>query len=105
MLAHPKVNNFYQKLLEQQAKHGIKDIVFEGEVVAINKKIYRQGNSKDLLRKNRVALEIRVEPEMPYQPGINSSGRDKIYYALSDYGELNIQVGKRYKFLIQMSKG
>jgi hypothetical protein len=101
MLAHPKVNNFYQNLLERQKEYGIKDITYEGEVVAIRERMYRQGNSRDLLRKTRVALEIRVEPEIPYQPGINSGGRDKIYYALSDYGNLNIREGKRYRFLIQ----
>ena len=77
----------------------------QGKVVTIRKKIYPQWNSGDLLRKNRVALEIKVEPEIPYQSGINSSGRSKIYYGLSDYGELNIQAGKKYKFLIQKLGG
>jgi len=79
--------------------------VFEGKVVSIERKVYPQWDSEDLLRKNKIALEIRVEPKIPYALGINSSGRDIIYYGLSDYGELDIQVEKRYKFLIQKFKG
>ena len=103
MFSHPKVNNFYQTLLENQT--GTKDIVFEGKVISIKRKSYRQGDYEDLLRKNRIVLEIRVEPKVPYALGINSSGRDKIYYAWSDYGDLDIQEGKKYQFLIQKSNG
>ena len=103
MFSDPKVNNFYQGLLENQTS--IKDIVFEGKVISVERKSYRQGDSEDLLRKNRIALEIKVEPNIPFALGINSSGMDKIYYACSDYGELDIQEGRKYKFLIQKSNG
>ncbi|CAI2192707.1 4478_t:CDS:2 [Funneliformis geosporum] len=71
MFSHPKVNNFYQTLLENQT--GTKDIVFEGKVISIKRKSYRQGDSEDLLRKNRIALEIRVEPKVPYALAIETS--------------------------------
>ena len=73
------MNNFYQTLLKNQTS--IKDIIFEGKVIAIKIKSYHQGDSEDLLRKNRIDLEIKVEPKIPYTFGINDSSRDKIYYA------------------------
>jgi hypothetical protein len=52
-------------------------ITHKGKVISIKKKVYPQWG-EDLLRRGKIAWEIKVEPEIPHKFGINNS--DKIYY-------------------------
>ena len=81
------------------------DIIYEGEVVSIpNKnKPYRDDSEKK-------SWTIKVRPEIPTNFNgknyfINGRGREVIYYGWSDYGDLSIQPGKKYRFLLSEGKG
>ena len=95
-------NNGKSEIATDEQTNNNQEIIYEGKVIFIDKnKPYSQG----AIGKGNMAWMIKVEPEIPDQLNINNQGRDKIYYAFDDYGELDIQVGKKYKFLIQKSEG
>lgn len=78
------------------------EVVYEGRILSIDKnKSYPDGTQKTVWL-------IKVESKIPTGSNgkeyyIEDRNRDKIYYDFDNYGELDIQEGKRYKFLISNS--